>query len=248
MLQSQYVNWGRSFTPTTSYTTYKTKNNTHLENKLQLISKQLYPPKTSHSYLLNVVLSDVFQALRGIFSTSKTLPTDLGALEDSPSFNALEVFQHSPCAAQFGPGELWSSSKLQTLSGDFGDFFLGGTQQWRWLAWFFWVCWVEVGVTRDLDLDVIHPNEWNKNPFSICYILDDNFLKQAGSTILVTSNLQLVALIEASKCRRPQQLLTTAVPKLSHFFSTSTKFLVYVFWMCSISGVISEKGRLGKNS
>ena len=99
MLQSRYVNRGRSFTPTTSYTT-STKNNTHLENKLQWISNQLYPPKTSHSCLQKMVLSHVFQALRGIFSTSKTPPTDLGALEDSPSFNASEVFQHSPCAAR----------------------------------------------------------------------------------------------------------------------------------------------------
>lgn len=35
--------------------------------------------------------------------------------------------------------------------------------------------------------------------------------------------------------------------EVNSFFSTSTKFLVYVFWLRSMSGVISEEGRFGKN-
>lgn len=50
----------------------------------------------------------------------------------------------------------------------------------------------------------------------------------------------------ASKCRRPQFFLTTAVPKSSHFFYIN-QIGVCLFLGCSISGVISETGRFGKN-
>lgn len=84
VLQSRYVNRGRSFTPTTSYTT-TTTSNTHLEDKLQLISKQLYPPKPATVAYKNWYFPMFSRHLEVFFQLQKLFQQTSEPWEDSPA-------------------------------------------------------------------------------------------------------------------------------------------------------------------
>ena len=163
VLQSRYVNRGRSFTPTTSYTT-STKNNTHLEKQVAVNFQSTLPPKTSHSSLKKWYFPMfsrhwfiLYEYIEVFFQLQKLFQQTLEPWKIPPALTHRK-FSTQPMCRPVRPRRALVIRGIANFVRWFWWFFWGGTQQWRWLGWIFLslLGWGGRDKRFRSDLDVIH--------------------------------------------------------------------------------------------